>query len=78
MLRHVSEQRGGRAVRWEDAQSEFRLEPAEGGTRVTGVLWFSGRGMLGRIFSLLRYRKLHEEDFQAALAHLEKRLREES
>jgi uncharacterized protein YndB with AHSA1/START domain len=72
------ETRGGREVPWNEARGGFRLAPAPGGTTVTGVLWFSGRGSLGRIFSLLTIRKRHEADYRAALATLERRLREES
>ena len=77
-LQHLWETHEGRRVPWDYARSEFRLAPAEGGTSMTGVLWFSGRGMMGRIFALLTIRKRHERDFRLALAHLEKRLREES
>jgi uncharacterized protein YndB with AHSA1/START domain len=77
-LTHGRETRDGREVLWTEARSEFRLAPADGGTAVTGVLWFSGRGALGRVFSLLTIRKRHEADCRAALANLEKRLREES
>lgn len=75
-LVHLREQRAGRPVRWTDARNEFRLEPVPGGTSFTGVMWFSGRGMLGRIFSLLFFRKMHERHLRMALANLEQRLRE--
>src|SRR5262249_29425555 len=77
-LQHLRETRAGRPVPWEQARSEFRLAPADNGTSFTGILWFSGRGMMGRIFSLLTIRKRHEHQFRLALQHLEKRLREES
>jgi uncharacterized protein YndB with AHSA1/START domain len=77
-LTHGPETRGGRAVPWVEAKSEFRLAPADGGTAVTGVLWFSGRDALGRVLALLSFRKRHEADLRAALAHLERRLREEA
>jgi uncharacterized protein YndB with AHSA1/START domain len=77
-IQHLWETREGRRVPWEHARSEFRIAPAESGTSFTGVLWFSGRGMMGRIFGLLTIRKRHERDFGLGLANLEKRLREES
>jgi uncharacterized protein YndB with AHSA1/START domain len=77
-LTHLSETRSGRPVRWEEARAEFRLAPAPGGTAVTAVLWFSGRGALGRMIALLSTRKRHEADFRAALERLDQRLREES
>jgi uncharacterized protein YndB with AHSA1/START domain len=77
-LTHGPERRGGRPVTWEEARSEFHLAPADGGTAVTGVLWFSGRDALGRVLALLSTRKRHEAAFRAALANLEQRLREES
>lgn len=78
VLTHGPETRRGHEVLWTEARSEFRLAPAEGGTAVTGVLWFDGRNSLGRVLALLSLRKRHEAEFRAALAHLEKRLREES
>jgi uncharacterized protein YndB with AHSA1/START domain len=78
VLTHGRETRGGREVLWTEAKSEFRLAPTDGGTAVTGVLWFDGRNSLGRVLSLLSIRKRHEAEFRVALAHLEKRLREET
>jgi uncharacterized protein YndB with AHSA1/START domain len=77
-LTHRWETRAGRPALWEEARAEFRMEPVAGGTAMTGVLWFSGRGSLGRVLSLLSFRKRHEAEFGAALERLDQRLREES
>jgi len=68
----------GRAVGWRDARAEYRIEPLEDGTKLTANYWFYGRGLLGGVFSLLFFRKRHEQDLRLALSHLEKRLREET
>lgn len=68
----------GRPVGWRDARAEYRVEPSGDGTKITGVLWFFGRGLLGGVFSLLFFRKRHEKDLRLALSHLEKRLSEDA
>jgi hypothetical protein len=68
----------GRPVGWRDARAEYRLEPSGDQTRLTGVLWFYGRGPLGGVFSLLFFRMRLEKDLRLALSHLETRLREET
>lgn len=77
-LDQKNEKMHGRTVGWRDARAEYRLEPNGDGTKITGVLWFYGRGILGGVFSLLFFRKRHEKDLRLALSHLEKRLREET
>jgi uncharacterized protein YndB with AHSA1/START domain len=78
ILEHLWERMEGKPVHWVEARSEYRLDPEDGGTRLTTSFWFSGDGTMGRIFSLLSYRKKHEREHRLALSNLEKRLVEET
>lgn len=73
---HSRERWDDRRALWRDGRLELRLEPADGGSVVTGSYWFEGVGYLGRMFSLLFLRKRHEQELRLALANLEKRLAE--
>lgn len=77
VLEHGEERLAGKPEPWTDAKWEFRLAPDAGGTMLTGVLWFSGRGAMGRALSLLSIRKRHEREMRQALANLETRLRDD-
>lgn len=75
-LEHRWEKMNGKTPPWIEGKSEYRLEPIEGGTRLTGWYTFSGHGTMGRIFSLLSFRKKHEKEYRLAFDNLEKRVTE--
>ena len=77
-LRYVWEKRDGKPVRWKDAHVEYRLRPDEDGTSLTSDFRFSGTGALGRVFSLLSFRKRLEKEHRQSMDNLERRLREET
>ena len=77
-LQHVWEKMDGKLVRWVEARTEYRLKAVDDGTEMTSRFWFSGQGLMGKIFSLLSFRKKHEMEHRLALDNLEKRLQEET
>ena len=76
-LEHLWEKMGGKTPPWIEGKSEYRLEPVDGGTQLTGWYTFSGHGTMGRIFSLLSFRKKHEKEYRLAFDNLEKQIAEE-
>lgn len=74
ILEHVWEKMDGKTPPWVEGKSEYRLEPVDGGTQLTGWYTFSGHGTMGRIFSLLSFRKKHEREYRLAFDNLEKQL----
>ncbi len=77
-LEHLWEKMDGKTPPWIEGKSEYRLEAVEGGTQLTGWYTFSGHGTMGRIFSLLSFRKKHEKEYRLAFDNLEKQVAEES
>jgi uncharacterized protein YndB with AHSA1/START domain len=77
-LEHLWEKIDGKPAPWVDGQSQFLLEPVDGGTQLTCWYTFTGNGTMGRIFSLISFRKKHEKEYKLAFENLEKRLTEET
>lgn len=77
-LEHLWETMNGKTPPWIEGKSEYRLEAVEEGTQLTGWYTFSGHGTMGRIFSLLSFRKKHEREYELAFENLEMQVVQES
>jgi uncharacterized protein YndB with AHSA1/START domain len=78
VLEHAWEKVNGKTPPWTEGKSEYKLEAVDGGTELTGWYTFSGHGTMGRIFSLLSFRKKHEKVYRLAFDNLEKRIGEDA